>query len=214
MAEINNLVVAEKSDLVAIANAIRAKSGSTDSMSFPYDFVSGIGGISGEIKLQEKTVTENGEVVADNGYDGLSKVIVNVNEDLFDIANLLGDDVENTKSDIKEIISYLIDSANSTTGNKDINLTDGVNALISGYGQGGSKSSVNGSLYSYEDIITGRCLKLDEKIYAWGDSRELMNGDVLCLDDSIFSRDDVIEEYNKSITFLKNYKEITELEIF
>ena len=46
MAEINNLVVAEKSDLVAIANAIRAKSGRTDSMSFPYDFVSGIEGIA------------------------------------------------------------------------------------------------------------------------------------------------------------------------
>lgn len=32
----------------------------------------------------------------------------------------------------------LIDLANTTTGNSDTNLTDGVNALVSGYGQGGT----------------------------------------------------------------------------
>lgn len=31
-----------------------------------------------EIKLQEKETSENGEIVPDSGYDGLSKVIVNV----------------------------------------------------------------------------------------------------------------------------------------
>lgn len=35
-------------------------------------------------------------------------------------------------------IEELIDLANETTGNQDTNLTDGVNALVGGYGQGGS----------------------------------------------------------------------------
>lgn len=38
---------------------------------------------------------------------------------------------------VKAQIQTLIDLANTTTGNTDTNLTDGVNALIGGYGQGG-----------------------------------------------------------------------------
>lgn len=38
---------------------------------------------------------------------------------------------------LKTQIQSLIDNANATTGNSDTNLTDGVNALIEGYGQGG-----------------------------------------------------------------------------
>lgn len=42
---------------------------------------------------------------------------------------------------VKTQIQSLINLANTTTGNTDTNLTDGVNALVSGYGQGGSGSS-------------------------------------------------------------------------
>lgn len=38
---------------------------------------------------------------------------------------------------VKAQIQSLIDLANTTTGNTDTNLTDGVNALVGGYGQGG-----------------------------------------------------------------------------
>ena len=43
----SNLIIANKSDLVAIADAIRTKAGISDSLSFPQGFVSGISGISG-----------------------------------------------------------------------------------------------------------------------------------------------------------------------
>ena len=49
---------------------------------------------------------------------------------------------------IKAQIRTLIDSANATTGNADTNLTDSVNALIGGYGQGGSSG---GSLEGLEN---------------------------------------------------------------
>ena len=41
-----------------------------------YDFKGNV--IYDDPILQEKEATENGEVLPDNGYDGLSKVIVNV----------------------------------------------------------------------------------------------------------------------------------------
>lgn len=44
---------------------------------------------------------------------------------------------------VKTQIQSLIDLANTTTGNQDTNLTDGVNALVSGFGQGGSGGSAS-----------------------------------------------------------------------
>lgn len=43
---------------------------------------------------------------------------------------------------VKAQIQSLIDLANTTTGNNDTNLTDGVNALVGGFGRGGSGGSV------------------------------------------------------------------------
>lgn len=45
---------------------------------------------------------------------------------------------EHNVNTVKAQIQSLINLANETTGNTDTNLTDGVNALVSGYGQGGS----------------------------------------------------------------------------
>ena len=72
-----DLVIVERQELLNVANSIRNKTGNTDTMKVS-EMPLEIGGIYTEPVLQEKTITENGEVVADDGYDGLSKVSVNV----------------------------------------------------------------------------------------------------------------------------------------
>ena len=44
----------------------------------------------------------------------------------------------NTKKDVENLIQKILDGVNEVTGNQDTNLTDGINSLIEGYGQGGS----------------------------------------------------------------------------
>lgn len=70
----------QKETLTQIANSIRAKTNTTDKID-PLEMPAKIESIQtggGDARLQEKSVTENGIVTPDAGYDGLSRVVVNV----------------------------------------------------------------------------------------------------------------------------------------
>ena len=74
-------VLCEKSDLVAVANAIRSKNGKTES--YKVNELSGaVSGLQSSPNLQSKelTITSNGTttITADSGYDGLENVKVGV----------------------------------------------------------------------------------------------------------------------------------------
>ena len=66
----------------AIAEAIRLKTGKNNSMTISemaneIEKIA-VSGDNVEIKLQDKTITENGTYTADSGYNGLGTVTVNV----------------------------------------------------------------------------------------------------------------------------------------
>lgn len=66
--------------LSAIAAAIRAKTGKAEKLSLDQmpNEIAGIDSGGADPVLQEKTITDNGFYMPDDGYDGLSSVTVNV----------------------------------------------------------------------------------------------------------------------------------------
>lgn len=69
----------EENDIQDIANAIRGKTGKSNTMKVS-QMASEISGIETETapKLQDKVITENGTYSADSGFDGLGSVTVEV----------------------------------------------------------------------------------------------------------------------------------------
>lgn len=68
-------VIADRDEIVAIADAVRSKTGTTDEMTLG-GIVSGINGITPNI--QSISITSNGTYTAPSGIDGYSPITVNV----------------------------------------------------------------------------------------------------------------------------------------
>lgn len=96
------------SDLTAVADAIREKSGTSDPMSFPAGFVEAIAGISaGGGEIVPLTVTENGTYTPPEGADGYSPVEVMVAPEAGDIDKM----IDRSITEITSGVTYIGSSA-------------------------------------------------------------------------------------------------------
>ena len=73
----SELIITERSNMVALANAVRNKTGQTEELTFG-EIVANINDISvgAEIKNQDITIKENGTYTASDGYTGFGTVTV------------------------------------------------------------------------------------------------------------------------------------------
>lgn len=76
MAE-NIKVIADRSEIVAIADAVRNKTGTTSEMTLS-GIVNSVNSITTQPKIQSLSITSNGTYTAPSGIDGYSPVMVNV----------------------------------------------------------------------------------------------------------------------------------------
>lgn len=106
----------EKSTLGDIGDAIREKTGGIKLLD-PVNFASEIKRIPSEVDkvpLQDKTVTENGEVTADEGYYGLGTVTVNIENNN---SSIISDYAEPLCEYIRESINLATESSHYTKDN-------------------------------------------------------------------------------------------------
>jgi hypothetical protein len=100
----------------------------------------GTGGEGVTIRNQSKTFTENGTYTADSGYTGLGTVTVNVETDTGDLTT-----AEETA---------LRDKADAVTGESSATLAGAVDALIAGFGSGGSSGGDGMAEFLFETEFT------------------------------------------------------------
>ena len=95
--------------------------------------------------LQEKTITENGEFFPDDGFDGFSKVIVNVSEEGVSLIKgkwIFGDNVDFSKAPITQAVNFTCNGVNYVSANI---YTDGVNTIELKNESGGYAYPYNGA---------------------------------------------------------------------